>query len=551
MRKSSIGQFGGRLSSGPLRVKNDGGGPRKSTLGSYTPQGKRHPATSTYSSASSSRSRSVSGLGQRNAPSGVRSSRIGIRSSVIGLRGSGIGARSRSDVPKDPRPISDKAYQHRCIRTLIDFLTETKYPHPLSQKLLLSPPSKEFFRIFEYIYCQVDPFFKLGSKMEEEVLRVLKMLGYPFSISKSSMHAVGTPHTWPTLLAALIWLIDLVKFTQSLGRSQVNMLIFPPEDEEFDSVPDDKIKFQYVSQTYSEYLGGADEFDLLDEELGKVLEDKYLGQSGGIEAVRAENSRVAEEIELINQEMNRVDKLQEQKEIMLLDEKKFRDYLQELDSISRKHQHMLLKAAEDSSSLEQEMKSMVVKNQHMQAIYQQQDLTLADVERLRVARQELQRSEEGLERELEAIDADIWKSEISFTRFLEQMDTSLGEYSRIARALRLIPSTTDLANGINFELRSSDPDFIKRFEIIKPALMAMKTKGREAIQQMESNKLREDNQLEQLNEQITAVKGEITHLEKDIKSSDEQLECRKELYQRDTEDLLSRVDCLQQEIQMI
>ena len=32
---------------------------------------------------------------------------------------------------------------------LFQFLTENKYPHAISQKLLLSPPSKEFFRIFE------------------------------------------------------------------------------------------------------------------------------------------------------------------------------------------------------------------------------------------------------------------------------------------------------------------------------------------------------------------------------------------------------------------
>ena len=51
----------------------------------------------------------------------------------------------------------------------------------------------------------------MGVKMEEEVPRVLKMLGYPFNISKSSMHAAGTPHTWPYLLAALVWMVELVK----------------------------------------------------------------------------------------------------------------------------------------------------------------------------------------------------------------------------------------------------------------------------------------------------------------------------------------------------
>ena len=47
----------------------------------------------------------------------------------------------------------------------------------------------------------------------------------------------------------------------------------------------------------------------------------------------------------------RVDKLQEQQEIMLLDEKKFRDYLTEVENVIRKHHKMLQDAAEQHASL--------------------------------------------------------------------------------------------------------------------------------------------------------------------------------------------------------
>ncbi|KAK7090203.1 kinetochore protein NDC80 homolog [Littorina saxatilis] len=559
MRKSSLGQMTGRLSAGPLRVKNDGGGPRKSTVGSHTPQGKL------YSGAASARPRSTmghgSGMGQRGGTmglmgsraSGVGASGVGIRNSGIGVRSSGIGVRSQIGVPKDPRPVSDKSYQHRCIRALIDFLTDTKYPHAISQKLLLSPPSKEFFKIFEHIYCQIDPAFKMGGKMEEEVPRCLKNLGYPFQISKSSMHAVGTPHTWPYLLAALIWLVDLVKFTQGLERSPLlDRLIFPPDDDDFDSIPDDKIKFQYFAQTYTAFLDGADQYDIYDEELGKVLEDKYLGQSGGVEAVRNENARIAEEIALLDQEMGRVDKLQEQQEIMLLDERKFRDYLAEVENVIRKHQQMLHDAAEEHSSLQQDLHSVLSKNQHMWAIHEQQELTPADVERLRAARQQLQRQEEGLEREVQAIDADIWKEEMGLAKHLEQLNSSLAEYSKLARALRLIPHTTDLANGINFELRACTEQLDNKFDsVIKPALVAMKKKGLEAIQQLESSKLSEESSLEQYNEQVNEVNDDIAQLTKDIKAKDDELLCRKQLYQRDIEGLQGTVDHLEQEIRTL
>ena len=57
----------------------------------------------------------------------------------------------------------------------------------------------------------VDPKYKVGNKIEEEIPRIFKLHGYPFSISKSSMFAVGSPHTWPTLLAALTWLREQIQ----------------------------------------------------------------------------------------------------------------------------------------------------------------------------------------------------------------------------------------------------------------------------------------------------------------------------------------------------
>ena len=55
----------------------------------------------------------------------------------------------------------------------------------------------------------------MGKKPEEEVPKILRVLGYPFAISKSSMFAIGSPHTWPHLLAALTWLVELIKVSQT------------------------------------------------------------------------------------------------------------------------------------------------------------------------------------------------------------------------------------------------------------------------------------------------------------------------------------------------
>ena len=37
-----------------------------------------------------------------------------------------------------------------------------------------------------------------------------RCLGYPFPVSKTGLVAVGSPHTWPALIAAIDWLVDLL-----------------------------------------------------------------------------------------------------------------------------------------------------------------------------------------------------------------------------------------------------------------------------------------------------------------------------------------------------
>ena len=48
-------------------------------------------------------------------------------------------------------------------------------------------------------------------KIEDEIALGFKSLGYPFNISKTALVAAGSSHTWPTLLLALTWLIELLE----------------------------------------------------------------------------------------------------------------------------------------------------------------------------------------------------------------------------------------------------------------------------------------------------------------------------------------------------
>jgi kinetochore protein NDC80 len=52
-------------------------------------------------------------------------------------------------------------------------------------------------------------------KLEDEIVLQFRALGYPFTISKTSLVAAGSPHAWPGLLAALAWLVEQLNMVES------------------------------------------------------------------------------------------------------------------------------------------------------------------------------------------------------------------------------------------------------------------------------------------------------------------------------------------------
>ncbi len=195
----SPAQLNSRASFGPSRITKDGKSSKKVTALS----GRQSIAPKAASNSQpNSRLSTLSGLHRR--------------SSTYGKKTTG---------PKqDPRPVSDKAYQHDCIRQLIEYLSTHGYEHPVSPKTLTSPMSKDVFSIVQFLMRQVDPNMKPLGKMEEDVPQLFKHLKYPFQISKSALFAVGSPHTWPGLLAAMNWVVELLNYAEKADEVALPIL---------------------------------------------------------------------------------------------------------------------------------------------------------------------------------------------------------------------------------------------------------------------------------------------------------------------------------------
>ena len=77
---------------------------------------------------------------------------------------------------------------------------------------------------------------------------IFRQLRYPFQISKSALYAVGSQHTWPSLLTALTWLVQICVYEEEARQCQAK-----------ESDPEPAVAFfEYVSCAYEHFLSGDD-----------------------------------------------------------------------------------------------------------------------------------------------------------------------------------------------------------------------------------------------------------------------------------------------------
>ncbi|KAG5440845.1 hypothetical protein PCK2_000144 [Pneumocystis canis] len=209
---------------------------------------------------------------QSLVPSSVR------RSSVYASgRSSNIGflSQTTSQAPsKDPRPIRDKQYQMMCIHSILAYLSNSGFPQTLTQKNLQQPTQKDFMTIFKWLYHRLDPNYQFVKKMDDEVIMCMKNLKYPFAdqISRSQLIAVGSPHSWPSMLSMLHWMVEVIMCIEKLINKGMDV-----DHNNENHV--EKIFFDYLTKAYRVFLSGDDDFSEMEKELEQEFDKLHAVNS--------------------------------------------------------------------------------------------------------------------------------------------------------------------------------------------------------------------------------------------------------------------------------
>jgi kinetochore protein NDC80 len=259
----------------------------------------------------------------------------------------------------DSRPFNEKSFQHDCIRKLTAYLTTHGYNVAISTKLLAAPSSKEVLNIVQFLFHQLDPGFKFAAKLEEDVPMMFKRVGYPSQISKSALYAAGSPHTWPGLLAALAWLVDLLVYQEK------------KETADSESAPFDdnglKLQLEYFNRSYDCYLNGDDdECERLDTIFKQQFED-----------IKVQLDDKKQKLEsLVTEVQNKLQALKKEPSALMIQQSKKAVYLSDITKFDHINSNLQcgLQAAE---------KKQEERKQELLAMKMEREAILAEIEELR------------------------------------------------------------------------------------------------------------------------------------------------------------------------
>ncbi|XP_023386612.1 kinetochore protein NDC80 homolog [Pteropus vampyrus] len=475
MKRSSVSTGGaGRLSMQDLRSQDF------NKQGLYTPQTKEKPAFGKLNVNKPTSERKVSVFGKRTSGPGSRNSQFGIFSC--------------SEKIKDPRPLNDKAFIQQCIRLLCEFLTENGYAYSVSMKSLQAPSVKDFLKIFTFLYGFLCPSYEFpDTKFEEEVPRIFKGLGYPFALSKSSMYTVGAPHTWPHIVAALVWLIDCIKLHTAMKESSPLFDDGQPWGEETeDGIMYNKLFLDYTIKCYESFMTGADSFEEMNAELQSKLKDLFNVDAFKLESLAAKNKALNEQIARLEQERekepNRLESLRKLKASLQADVQKYQAYMSNLES----HSAIL---DQKVNGLDEEVSRIGLSINYLALQYRFGENQYAIV------------------------------FNTAFCVLFLQIETQLAEYHKLARKLKLIPKGAENSKGYDFEIKFNPEAgancLVKYRAQVYVPLKELLNQTEEESNKALNKKMGLDDTLEQLNTMITESRRSVRTLKEEIQKLDD------------------------------
>lgn len=500
-----------RKSRAPVGIA--GGRPSTSSSNSQRRKTVSKPAPS---SQYNRRTTQTGGLGGSRASTG--------RSSIYG--------QSHSQVKKDPRQLSEKAHQSAAIKKLIGFLSENGYPKTLTPKCLQLPTTKEFLNIFNFLLEMVDPTLVVdGMNITESVPKILKAIRYPFPVSKNHLLNVGSPHSWPILLGALDFLVDVCRIPD-----RTEEILFGEEFEEGGA--EFAMDFNLMSvmyHSYMEYGQDSEEFQNLGERRIQALSEQKDKYQEAVSKCLEEARRLEEAIGELSK--SSVISLQES----LAQEKAVSEQIlaslnSELLPQTHQAEHDITAAESAACQSETQIEEYKRKAEDLEEQIRRQPMSSKEVQDVKQKVREIHQVLDKYRDNVENWKEQIAELQMQHNRTVSGIDVSCGEANdKLRRLAAILPDVGSLAPLDHDTSKRADPEVLQRLvqhaKTLRHELTTLLQKVASHCSDVENKIINGDSVQSTLNSDKVRKQLEIENLEHTLDIEKDALEQKRKMFE--------------------
>eukprot|EP01133_Synstelium_polycarpum_P004058 gene4058-4717_t len=439
-----------------------------------------------------------------------------------------------STVRTDPRVVTDKQFQSTSISRILNFLTSANFNSAISRKTLTSPSIKEFYAITEFLIQHIDGTFKFGAKPDEELVAFFKNLRYPINptVLKRYLGVSILPQYWPHLLAALVWLVELIEYDYQASIIKDQDIL---DEDEFINVLNSVVIKSYISFLADDEEGGNGADNYLDELFGtkeghirahmeEMLEDQvnYHNEIAELEAEPDNMPALNEELQALQEDVAKFETLvrdmtdynQQVRRTIVSHQKEHDGLAAELEDLEQR------KASLEEIVAEQQNRSVDAKIINQRRIQLQEELTKAANERKRMERAKSDKTNE-----------------------ITSMITAIGELIHQYKdtVQKFVPVTNHSTYQVELTVTEIDAK-ITDLKMIKKSLIEFAEVQHDKVKEAEETIIVNETEDKQLEDKIGDLKDQINRSEKKYKDQEDSIKNEKEKLGRDLASIQKKVD---------
>ncbi|KAI0374672.1 hypothetical protein BV20DRAFT_986408 [Pilatotrama ljubarskyi] len=422
---------------------------------------------------------------------------------------------------KDTRPLRDKSFQAKMRQDIGTFLMSTGFE--VAPQMLQNITGKDFRAVFQHLIEWLDPLwpFKTEQRFEEQFMQALRAMRYPY-LGQIDVKWLPTPaamHSWPSLLGALHWLVELCRAREHYMNSGHPTLQDPALiPDEFDDISHHlALAFDHHTRAYVDFLQGQDVFP----EQEKILEERYARKDARVladlEQLRERLAEIQAEWEQLKKSAPPFEELKKDNGSLRRDKLKFEEILRRFEE--RKQKWMRL-VQDEKTELEYNLASlqkMHAEEQRLADIVKVQNLSPEEVLRMNTEHESLSRELESLKHKIAETSQVVVRLEVSLTRKVSDAEEALDQYTSLLSTLGLFPPLPppleDVDLTIDLHSAAANPQGLLSGadirKVVKPTLSRITEMKRTAHAEVESERIRVDDELDQLTLECETIEEEV------------------------------------------